>query len=199
MSTKAISSLANAPATASTNGGAATATRAISSLATPHGHGTYRYVDERVYTGGFAHGLRHGFGDLAWKNGNRYRGAFSEDQRHGLGHLAWRDGTHYRGLFAFDRQDGPGVKDTPEGERLFQIWDDGELVREHSVLAIPRCALDIDGQPWMYDGDECINGLAHGDGTAVRLDGLAYVLDGRFVLGSLVRGKVSSLVVAPTP
>ena len=165
----------------------------------PHGHGAYRYADGRVYTGDFVDGQRQGFGELAWRNGNRYRGGFSADRRHGVGHLAWRDGTHYRGWFAFDRQDGPGVKDPPEGERLFQIWDDGELVSAHSVAAVARCALRIDEEPWMYEGDECINGLAHGDGRAVRLDGLAYVLDGRFVLGRLVRGEVHSLVVAAPP
>ena len=166
----------------------------------PQGEGVYRFADGRIYRGQFDGGAKQGQGSLAWPNGNRYVGGFLADQRHGAGHFFWRDGTLYKGHFAYDRQHGPGVKESPDGERTFQVWDADELSASAAIDAVPRCALQVDGQPWMFNGDRCVNGLAHGDGTAVRLDGLAYILDGRFVLGRLVRGELRSLALeAPPP
>ena len=160
-----------------------------------HGEGIYTYADGRVYQGRFASGRKQGLGALEWPGGNRYEGAFNADQRHGLGHLRWRDGTFYRGSFAFDRQHGLGVKESPDGGLELQIWDSGELTAAYAVVPVPHCRLVVDGRGWMFDSDECINGLAHGDGTAVRMDGMAYILDGRFVLGRLSRGEVRSLAL----
>ena len=161
----------------------------------PHGQGAYQYADGRVYQGVVERGIRQGFGELTWDNGNRYHGFFARNQRHGLGHFRWRDGTLYRGHFAFDRQHGPGIKELPTGEYVFEMWNSGELTAAGPVQAVARCQLQVDDRPWMFEGDSCVNGLAHGDGNAVRLDGLAYVLDGRFVLGTLVRGEARSLAL----
>ena len=162
----------------------------------PHGSGIFRYADGRVYRGNVDEGVRQGLGELTWANGNRYAGHFARDQRHGLGHYHWRDGTLYRGHFAFDRQHGPGIKELPNGEYMFEMWNGGEMTAARPVQAVSRCQLQVDGRSWMFESDLCVNGLAHGDGNAVRLDGLAYVLDGRFVLGNLVRGEVRSVAFA---
>ena len=45
----------------------------------------------------------------------------------------------------------------------------------------------------MFDAESCVNGLAHGAGLAVSLDGERIVTDGRFVLGQLVAGDVRAL------
>ena len=77
----------------------------------------------------------------------------------------------------------------------FEIWDAGRLAGAAPVVAVPRCTLIVGGQPWMFDSDECINGLAHGTGTAVRLDGGAYIQSGRFLLGRHVGGALRSLAL----
>ena len=48
----------------------------------------------------------------------------------------------------------------------------------------------------MFDSDSCINGLAHGRGLAVSLDGDYIVIDGHFVLGRLVEGRPVALKLA---
>ena len=158
----------------------------------PHGQGVYEYADGTTYRGRFEAGAKAGLGELL-QDSTRYVGWFQDDERHGLGHYQWRDGTLYKGYFAFGRQNGPGIKRTPNGELAFEVWDANRLVAAANVIPVPRCALTIDDAPWMFDGDQCINGLAHGRGTAVRLDGSAYIVDGRFVLGRLVAGELSTL------
>ena len=164
----------------------------------PHGEGVYEYTDGTVYRGRFENGLKQGLGELL-QDGTRHYGWFVDDLRHGVGHYRWQDGTLYRGHFAFDRQHGPGVKQSPGGELSFQDWEAGELVAAANVVPVARCALTIADTSWMFDGDECINGVAHGRGTAVRLDGLAYILDGRFVIGKLVSGEPLSLALDDAP
>ena len=162
----------------------------------PHGDGVYEYADGTVYQGEFENGTKAGFGELS-QDGTVYRGWFADDERHGLGHYRGRDGKLFKGHFAFGRQNGPGVKETPSGELSFEVWDAGRLVGATDVMPVDRCGLVIDSAPWMFDGDQCINGLAHGRGTAVRLDGAAYIEDGRFVLGQLVSGELTSIAVEP--
>jgi hypothetical protein len=45
----------------------------------------------------------------------------------------------------------------------------------------------------MFEAPSCINGLAHGTGSAASLDGERIVVDGRFVLGHLVEGEIQVL------
>lgn len=162
----------------------------------PHGDGVYEYADGTVYEGQFEDGTKAGFGELL-QDGTRYRGWFVDDERHGLGHYREKDGTLFKGHFAFGRENGPGVKETPDGELSFEVWDAGRLVGATDVVAVERCELVIDGAPWMFDGDQCVNGLAHGRGAAVRLDGTAYIEDGRFVLGQFVSGELTSIALEP--
>ena len=163
----------------------------------PHGVGEYTRPDGWTYQGEYAAGARHGHGDLTWPNGNRYVGAFASDERNGFGYLRWRDGTLYRGHFAAGSPHGAGVKETPEGERFFEYWVQDNLVSSKRIEARPACHLAHAGAEWMFDGDACINGLAHGVGDAVRVDGGAWVADAKVVLGKLVEGDVVPLTLQP--
>ena len=79
-----------------------------------------------------------------------------------------------------------------------QHWRNGELVSSKPLEPVPRCALSIQGRPWMFESDVCVNGLAHGAGFAASVDGDQIVLDGRFVLGRLVEGEIISLKLGDT-
>ena len=187
-----------------------------------HGQGTLRFPNGDVYAGDFRDGDMTGRGRLTWSNGDTYEGDFvagvrqgrgvlerqsggayvgdfSDDQRHGLGHYRWRDGTLYKGHFYFGRQHGSGLKMSPTGELSFETWNDGELAAAVAVEAVEHCALTIDGEPWMFNDDTCINGLAHGEGLAVALDGTAYIRNGRFILGTRVRGQIRSVELGEAP
>ena len=163
----------------------------------PHGVGEYTRPDGWTYRGEYAAGARHGHGDLTWPNGNRYVGAFASDQRNGFGYLHWRDGTLYRGHFAAGSPHGAGVKETPEGERFFEYWAQNSLVSSQRIEARAACRLTHAGAEWMFDGDTCVNGLAHGVGDVVRVDGGAWAADAKVVLGRLVEGEVVSLTLLP--
>jgi len=128
-----------------------------------------------------------------WPNGNRYVGAFDADQRAGAGVFYWRDGTVYSGQFYDNRMHGWGIKRQPDGPQEIQRWTEGELTDSQPVLAHERCGLSHMAREWMFDGSECINGMAHGEGVAASLDGLLIIPEGRFVLGQLVAGDVLEL------
>ena len=187
-----------------------------------HGQGTLRFPNGDVYEGDFRNGSMTGKGRLTWSNGDVYQGDFvdgvrqgrgvlerqsggtyvgdfSGDQRHGKGRYRWRDGTLYKGHFAFGKLHRSGVKTSPSGELSFETWNDGQLTNAVPVVAVERCSLNLDGKPWMFNDDTCINGLAHGEGLAVALDGSAYVLDGRFILGNLVRGEIQGVELEASP
>jgi hypothetical protein len=51
----------------------------------------------------------------------------------------------------------------------------------------------MEQRQWMFTSDQCINGLAHGQGLAASLDGEQLVVDGTFVLGRMVDGEVKRL------
>ena len=158
-----------------------------------HGNGSYVWSDGRRYEGMFRDGVRSGVGVLTWPTGNKYEGQFLEDHRHGRGVLHWADGVIYRGLFSLNQMNGFGVKTAPNEMPTFQRWRMGDLIDEWPIVESERCRLNIDGIPWMFAGSSCINGTAHGDGIAVRVDGQAFIANGRFVLGRLVRGDLKTL------
>ncbi|MXY58767.1 MAG: hypothetical protein F4029_19000 [Gammaproteobacteria bacterium] len=163
------------------------------------GRGRLTWANGDVYEGDFTDGVREGRGVLERETGGTYTGDFLADLRHGLGHYRWRDGTLYKGRFRYGRQDGSGIKQSPGGELDFETWNDGQLARAVNVEPVEHCALTIAGKPWMFTDDTCINGLAHGQGLAVALDGTAYILDGRFILGRIVRGEIRDLELGDAP
>ncbi|MFW6093103.1 MAG: hypothetical protein ACODAC_03950, partial [Pseudomonadota bacterium] len=80
-----------------------------------------------------------------------------------------------------------------DGAMELQRWRRGELVTTRPLEAVDECELVIEDEPWMFEADSCINGLAHGTGLAASLDGERIVVEGRFVLGHLVSGEIQEL------
>lgn len=158
------------------------------------GSGTFFWASGNVtYTGTLQDGLRHGLGVMSWPDGRRYDGAFRLNHRHGFGIYQSANGATFRGFFEADARHGDGVFEDRQGVMEFQRWNQDELVSSRPLAAVERCKLEINNQPWMFEQDDCINGFAHGTGLAVRLDGLAYINTGRFVVGHLVDGVIISL------
>lgn len=159
------------------------------------GHGVFEWPDGRTFEGTFSGGMKSGRGTFTWPNGNRYDGMFAQDERSGLGVFRSRDGTVYRGQFAADKMHGYVVKQRPDNQLDLQHWTDGELQVTQPLASVPRCRLEIDGSPWMFEADTCVNGLAHGTGLAARIDGREIIENGRYVLGKRISGEVQRLVL----
>ena len=158
------------------------------------GEGSYEHhVSGDRYEGFFRNGERHGLGVLVAVDGERYEGGFRSDEKNGYGILRQIDGSEYRGFFSNNLRHGSGVLNSQANGLTFQTWDRGELVAEQPIAATENCYLEVDGKSWMFSGDGCVDGLAHGTGSAVSLDGDAYIANGKFVLGRLAVGAVVSL------
>lgn len=153
------------------------------------GQGKFTWGDTGdSYEGSFSSGLKHGYGTYTWADGRRYQGGFRDDNRHGLGVMELSDGSEYRGFFSNDQRHGEGVLRTNENELLFHRWDRDRLISSEAILLVENCRLIIDDRSWMFKGEACVNGLAHGRGLAVRQDGAVFIDNGWFVLGKLARG-----------
>ena len=163
----------------------------------PHGRGAYTDPTGEAYEGAFRSGLKHGFGEHRLPSGNRYRGHFVNDRRHGLGEVLWIDGEVYRGDFAMDEYHGYVVFEGKDRDREIGRWVNGEPLWRKPIAAIEACQFSIDEAVWMFDGRECVNGLAHGPGFAVRLDGRAVIENARAILGQLVTGEIRELTPSP--
>jgi len=74
----------------------------------PHGLGTMKYADGRVYKGQWKKGQWQGEGKAHFPNGDYYEGETKEDQRHGRGVYRWSDGRVYDGFFFEDQRNGKG-------------------------------------------------------------------------------------------
>ncbi|HBF63200.1 MAG TPA: hypothetical protein DDW59_07175, partial [Gammaproteobacteria bacterium] len=144
----------------------------------------------REYQGAFVAGLKSGEGAFSWPNGNRYVGSFAEDQRSGSGVFLWRDDTVYRGQFSGNKQHGYGVKELLNNVSELQVWREGEIVGSTRIAENEYCVLQHLQRAWMFSAKTCVNGLAHGKGVAVSLDGDFVVADGVFVLGQFVAGEL---------
>jgi len=142
------------------------------------------------YRGLWKDGKRHGTGVLTWEDGSQYTGYFLNNQRHGFGEHINSDGQTYRGYFRSNLKHGDGILEVDPQTKRFQSWKQGQLVVDEEIKEIENCSLTVEDSPWMFVGDECVDGLAHGTGRAVALDGSAYVNLGTFVLGNLVKGVV---------
>lgn len=150
--------------------------------------------DGALYEGDEVAGVAEGNGVQRWADGRRYEGDFRAGQRHGLGVLILRDGTRFQGQFLDDLMEGFILRENPDGMREIQQWNAGELINAWPLRETPDCRLYLDNVLWMFVGGRCVDGLAHGDGLAARLDGNAVIPDGRFVLGRLVSGSRTLLV-----
>lgn len=160
------------------------------------GEGSYHEkATGNSYSGLFLKGKRHGEGTLIYENGRKYQGWFREGLKEGFGELHQFDGNTYRGFFSQDVRHGEGVLDDRAQHSLhFQTWDNGELVSNELIEVVENCRLVIEGQDWMFNGEQCIDGLAHGEGRAVNKDGSAYISYGKFVLGERTSGAIVSLI-----
>ena len=114
---------------------------------------------------------------------------FLADMRSGLGVIHWRDGTIYRGEFFANSQSGWGIKEQPGAQPEIQQWQSGKLILERPLIDNATCALNHMGRHWMFESKQCINGLAHGEGLAVSLDGRLLIPEAKLILGQLVRGN----------
>lgn len=150
----------------------------------PHGLGTMKYQDRRVYTGSWQEGQwhgkgmatfqngdlfdgtydldrRHGFGLYKWNDGREYEGEFHHDQRHGCGEYIWPDGAIYRGEFQAGHRHGEGTYTFADASVYTGEWQKG---RYHGV---GQCTWK-DGR--LYKG-EWQAGKAHGFGIETRANG----------------------------
>ena len=181
-----------------------------------HGEGTFFWGNGDRYEGSFMGNQRHGAGSMLWRSGQRYEGGFADDTMHGQGIYRWPDGrlfkgsfvggkrtgtgifasaegTLFRGFFADDQRQGLVVKQLNSGDRFLEQYSAGTLVESLRIVADSRCQFSTPDGDWMVMADACINGLAHGSGNAVSLNGLALIEGGSWVLGKLVRGVVIAL------
>lgn len=162
------------------------------------GEGAFREKSTGTsYNGLFLNSKRHGEGTLTYEDGRKYHGWFRENLKEGFGELQQSDGNTYRGFFSQDLRHGEGVLDDKDQSNLFfQTWDEGILVSSEPIEEVENCRLIIDGEDWMFDGEQCIDGLAHGVGKAVKRDGSAYISYGKFVLGVRTSGAIVSLTTS---
>ena len=153
----------------------------------------FRKESGERYRGLFLNGLKQGSGEYEWLDGRRYVGSFHNDAQEGRGDYYLTNGTIYRGYFSNNQRHGEGVLFSNDGSIEFQRWNHGVLIERMRVQLTDHCRLEIEDRLWMFRGGNCINGLAHGLGMAVRSDGLAYITNAEVVLGSLVSGVITSL------
>jgi len=180
------------------------------------GRGVFLWANGDRYEGSFVASQRSGQGVMQWQGGQRYEGQFVAGMMSGQGEYQWPDGTSYTGMFVQDRHSGLGILIYPnasmftgfflEGRRhgmgveqqknrplSLQRWREGVLQESQAIVSDPQCrAVDADGA-WMVKADDCINGLAHGDGYAVTLTGEHLVTAGRWILGHRVAGEPTGL------
>ena len=182
----------------------------------PHGRGLYTWPTGAQYMGDFQQGLRHGNGRFTWGPGNYYEGEYRTGQRTGVGlrvregeavyEGGFVDGTRhgegaqledsgdvFLGWYEHGLRSGLGVRRKPGGSLWLEAWQDGALIKASPIKPNPRCELIVDGMEWMFQGDECIDGKAHGAGAAVSLTGDRLAEEAGAVLGRLLSGKLREL------
>ena len=164
----------------------------------PEGLGTLRWPDKARFTGEYVAGEREGWGEFRSADGARYVGEYATGEREGQGTLIGADGTLFRGAFRAGRRQGYGVTVSPNGSSLtLERWSAGTRDARTAIRRSERCRLAHGDRRWMVRGSACVDGLAHGRGRAVSVDGTQFIEDGRFVLGRLVEGRAIALGQPP--
>ena len=161
------------------------------------GSGLMRWHTGERYRGQFVAGDMHGQGAYLWPNGNRHVGTFDRDQRYGPGIFLRADGSSWSGVFLEGEPRGLGIERQKSGAITLQRRESGQLLEQTPVADNPRCRSLESPTVWMVQADDCINGLAHGNGIAATLNGEKLVANGRWVLGVLIDGAVQDLPKLP--
>ena len=157
------------------------------------GQGVMQWQGGQRYEGQFVAGMMSGQGEYQWPDGTSYTGMFVQDRHSGLGILIYPDASIFTGFFLEGRRHGMGVEQQKNGPLSLQRWREGVLQESQAIVSDPQCrAEDADGA-WMVRADDCINGLAHGDGYAVTLTGEHLVTAGHWILGQRVAGELTGL------
>ncbi len=185
----------------------------------PNGEGVYTWPSGAQYEGEFAQGVRHGLGRFTWGPGNYYEGEYQFGERTGVGRRVRHGETVYQGYYVAgvrhgegsqleasgDRftgwyedgvRHGLGIREKVDEGRVLEHWAEGDLRQAWPLAHNPRCALHLDGAAWMFIGDDCIDGKAHGLGIAASLDGALLQQEAKAVLGRLLSGETRTLFVA---
>ncbi len=162
------------------------------------GQGTWvSHSNNMSYSGQFLDSKFHGIGRLEHEDGYSYEGGFWKGDRSGFGQEETAEGHIYRGFFAANQRHGDGVL-VSGNELRFQTFDNGELVINEVIKEVENCQLELLDRSWMFQSDDCIDEMAHGEGRAVALDGSAYISFGVFVLGRFTEGVVIELNLPET-
>src|SRR5690606_6690531 len=75
------------------------------------GHGTYRYHNKDVYTGGWYRNKKHGFGTYYYGEGGYFQGT-------------WENGV----------KNGPGVHVTIDGKKFQEMWVQGKRTKKVRIM-----------------------------------------------------------------
>ncbi len=182
----------------------------------PNGQGVYTWPSGAQYVGEFVQGMRHGQGRFIWELGNFYEGEYTFGERtgagrrvrqglmvyeghyvagvrHGEGRQVEASGDRFSGWYEQGVRHGFGIRLKADGSRWFERWVEGDLQQAWPLAENPRCSLVEDGAAWMFLGDGCVDGKAHGQGVAVRIDGRLVRPAATAVLGRLLESETRTL------
>jgi hypothetical protein len=147
----------------------------------------------QAYQGQFDDGAMHGIGNYTWPDGANYQGAFQRGRRTGLGRYTDAEQSSFAGRFTDGKREGLGVASRVGEPLLLQRWQQGALIENNAIKENSRCSFADNRGSWMVEASACINGLAHGEGVAVSLDGGRLIPAGEWILGMRTAGRVIEL------
>lgn len=81
-------------------------------------------IENAIYTGEMAKGMRHGKGVQIWDDGAKYDGDWRFDKAHGMGTFYHTDGDIYQGMWLCDRANGDGTYINNDGATYQGKWKD---------------------------------------------------------------------------